>query len=488
MPQQAACRRKQMLDEAPGPRGWPLFGVALQFRQDPLRLVMEATAKYGNVVQLPLLRLPMTPLEPRHRVYIVNDAVLARQICLTNRHKYRTHSQLVDKLKSVLQLDDGELLTSTGEEWAQRKASLQPAFNACADWAGPIIRSVNAMADKWSALPEGTEVDLDREMTTLVTHLFARLFAGLDLDGADTALAADWDAMLNGFSRRMAIPFPFLLRFPTRANRSFQRAAKNVERRLTGAVRDHRQCPHGFADILSAWLRASHARDGRLTDKSVRDQLVLLLLAGRKNVSNALTWAFHLLGEHPDIARAAAAEIGDAGCGRELNPEAWKRLTYIAAIQKEVLRLYPTAWLIARQSLEEDAVGGYRIPAGATIFISPYVIHRRRDLWPDPELFAPERFLPESRRGTAPDAYLPFGIGARTCIGNTLTELMMRVAIATLISRFEFRSLPGHKAQIRATSSLYPRDGMPMLISRRQTAVHHVLASAQTVGTRGGTE
>src|SRR5271167_3657567 len=103
--------------DAPGPHGWPLVGVALQFRRDPLALLMNSVREFGDVVQLPLLRLPLTPLEPRHRVYIVNQPALVRHICLTNREKYRTHKQLVDKLKLVLDLAEGEFLTSVGDEW-----------------------------------------------------------------------------------------------------------------------------------------------------------------------------------------------------------------------------------------------------------------------------------------------------------------------------------------------------------------------------------
>jgi cytochrome P450 len=475
-----------MLKDAPGPRGWPLIGVALQFRRDPLGLLMRTAAEYGEVVQLPLFKLPMTPLEPRHRVYIVNEPALARQICLTNRHKYRTHSQLVEKLKLVLRLDEGELLTSIGEEWAERKATLQPAFNACGEWAGAVLRSVTAMANRWSMLPDGAEVDIDREMTLLVTHLFARLFVGLDLDEADRAIARHWDAMLNGLSRRMATPFRFLLHLPVRANREFQLASDHVERRLASLIRDHRECPFRSTDMLSGWLQSSRMRSIELSEKSMRDQLVLLLLAGRKNVSNALAWTCHLLGKHERIAAAAAAEVQDVAGGGELNREAWKRLSYVAAVQKEVLRLYPTAWLIARQSKEEDALGGYRIPAGATIFISPYVIHRRPDLWPDPERFDPRRFLSSADPRIVPNGYLPFGVGARTCIGNSLTELIMRVAIAMLASRFEFHSVPGHKAEIKATSSLYPRGGMPMFIRKRRDQGHHAAARAMAVGITGG--
>lgn len=458
-----------MANDAPGPRGWPLIGVAPEFRRSPLALVMQATADYGDVVRLPLFKLPLTPLEPRNCLYLVNEPGLVRRVCLTHRQKYRTHRQLVDKLKLVLDLGEGELLTSVGQPWVERKAALQPVFSDCGAWADRVVQSVAEVAARWSRMPADARIDVDHEMTTLVTSLFANLFVGLDLNGADAAIAPAWSSMLNGYSRRMAAPFEFLLRLPTRANREFQAARQTVERRLARAIDDHLQCPHRFRDVLSAWLLAGDDHDAGLTQKSMRDQLVLLLLAGRKNVANALTWAFHLLGRNPESAAAVAAEVRDASACVAPGHDRWKRLRYVAAVQKEVLRLYPTAWLIARYCLEDDMLGEYRIPAGSTVFISPYVIHRRPDLWPEPERFDPARFLGESR-STPFDGYLPFGVGPRTCIGAALTELIMRVAIAMLTEKFEFSPVSDHQVEIKATSSLYPRRGLPMTIRQRRAS------------------
>jgi cytochrome P450 len=251
---------------------------------------MSSVREFGDVVQLPLLRLPLTPLEPRHRVCIVNQPALVRHICLTHRDKYRTHKKLVDKLKLVLDLADGELLTSVGDEWVQRKTTLQPAFSALAASAGPIVRrSVSALVERWDRLADGAVIDVDEEMTRLVTDAFASLFVSLDLDREDTALAPHWRGMLAGFSRRMAAPLNFLLRVPSAANREFQRSIGAVEERLSTVIADHQGCPHRYNDLLSAWLETSASKGAcPASAKSIRDQLMLLLLAGRKNVSNAL--------------------------------------------------------------------------------------------------------------------------------------------------------------------------------------------------------
>lgn len=446
--------------DAPGPRGWPLVGVALQFRRDPLSLLMSSVREFGDVVQLPLLRLPLTPLEPSHRVYIVSQPALVRHICLTNRHKYRTHKQLVDKLKLVLDLEDGELLTSIGDKWVQRKTTLQPAFSLLTAKLGPIVRSVSNMVERWERLADGTVIDVDEEMTWLVTNVFASLFISLDLEREDAALAPHWCGMLAGFSRRMAAPLKILLRIPSASNREFQRCLGAVENRLSGVIVDHQRCPRGYSDLLSAWLETSASKGAcPASAKSIRDQLMLLLLAGRKNVSNALVWAFYLLAGHPQAAERVFSESAA--------PDAAERAPYVAAVQKEVLRLYPTAWLIARCCLDDDQLGPFQIPQGATIFISPYAMHRNPAYWTEPEKFDPDRFLGERGREITPDMYLPFGVGPRTCIGSALTELIMRTTIVMLSRHFRFEPAPQHHVRIKAASSLSPRGGLPMVLRKR---------------------
>jgi cytochrome P450 len=444
--------------DAPGPRGWPLTGVAFQFRRDPLALLMRSVREFGDVVQLPLLRLPLTPLEPKHRVYIVNQPGFVRQICLTHREKYRTHKQLVEKLKLVLGLEDGELLTSVGDEWVQRKTTLQPAFAAATKAAEKIVQPVQAMVARWDRLPDGAVIDVDNEMTQLATNIFAALFLSMDLDREDSALAPHWCGMLAGFSRRMAAPLKILLRIPSRSNRDFHRCLGAVEERMTAVIAGHQGCPHRYSDLLSAWLETTGSRGGcPHSAKSIRDQMMVLLLAGRKNVSNALVWACHLLGGNPMAAERVGAEGEESPCGG----------SYTAAVQKEVLRLYPTAWLIARYCLEDDQLGCYHIPQGATIFISPYAMHRNPAYWPEAERFDPGRFLGERQKEITPDMYLPFGVGARTCIGNSITELIMRITLAMIFARFRLEWPGGHKVRIKASSSLHPQGGLPLILRKR---------------------
>jgi cytochrome P450 len=452
----------------PGPKGAPLVGVALQLRGDPLKLITSVVTEYGDVVQLPLLNIPLTPMEPKRRVYLVSRPDLVKHICVTHKKKYRTHQQLVDKLAQTLDLRAGELLTSVGDEWAARKTLLQPSFNekAVAGLTDNIVGCTSAMVARWRQRPDGGVVDLVYETTRFVTELFALLFAGVELSGRHAHLGECWEHMLDGWTRRMSSPLPLLHRLPTRKNRRFRAALLSVETALREIIRSRRDSGKGQGDLLSAWMHAPCAKDASaMNDKSLLDQLMLLLLAGRRNVANALAWSFHLLALHPAQAQRLHREIESNLGERPLNAASLQALPYAGLIQKETLRLYPTAWLIARTCLEDDTVGGYTIARGATVFMSPYTIHRDPRYWSDPERFHPERFA-DTKRIDA-EAYLPFGKGPRTCIGNFMTEYIMQIALVMLSRKFVFAPQPGHKVRIKATSSLHPDGFLPIVLHHR---------------------
>ncbi len=245
--------------EPPGPRGLPLMGVAPQFRRDPLKFLLRCVEHYGDVVQLPLLRVPLTPMEPKHRCYVVNQPAMVKQICGARRRHYRTHQQLVDKLKLTLDLGEGELLTSVGEQWVERKALLQPSFTAkrVAGCAETIAGALETLVARWQALPDGAEVDVAADMTRFVAHLFAALFLRLDLDNADAALAPSWERTLDGLSRRVAAPLAVLNRLPTRRTREFDAAFRAVDTRLHQVIEARRHDPATSEDFLSQWIRAA---------------------------------------------------------------------------------------------------------------------------------------------------------------------------------------------------------------------------------------
>jgi enediyne biosynthesis protein E7 len=190
--------------------------------------------------------------------------------------------------------------------------------------------------------------------------------------------------------------------------------------------------------------------------------------------ANALTWTWYLLARHPEAAEAVHREAVRA-FGGDAPPTVAAAvddgLAYTGAVVHEVLRLFPPTWRLARTAVAADAIGGHRIPAGAIIVLSPYLLHRHPAYWDEPEAFAPERFL---RAGGAPPptrprfAYLPFGAGPRACIGSQLALLELRLVVAMVARQFRLTLVPGHPVTVEPLSTLRPRHGLRMRLEERR--------------------
>src|SRR5262249_47006325 len=151
------------------------------------------------------------------------------------------------------------------------------------------------------------------------------------------------------------------------------------------------------------------------SDQALRDELVTMILAGHETTATLLSWIFYLLAKHPEIERRVREEAQRVLGARQPVLEDLKALEYTRLVIDEALRLYPPAWIMERQAIAPDTLGGYPIEPGTIIGLCPYVLHRHPDHWDDPDRFDPERFRPERANGRAKYAYLPFGAGARTC-------------------------------------------------------------------------
>ena len=171
-----------------------------------------------------------------------------------------------------------------------------------------------------------------------------------------------------------------------------------------------------------------------------------MIVAGHETTAVALFWSLYLLAAAPAIQDRLAAEVGPLDLGPDAAAESLPRLVYTRAVVQEALRLYPPAFTLARQAIRADTAGGIPIPARTVVLIAPWVLHRHRLLWPEPETFDPSRFLPPA---PPPDrfAYLPFGIGPRVCIGAQFALTEATLVLATLIQAFRYRARRRHSGR-----------------------------------------
>jgi cytochrome P450 len=230
-----------------------------------------------------------------------------------------------------------------------------------------------------------------------------------------------------------------------------------IAERRGGPVRD---------DFLGTLLAAQDDDGSGMTDRQLRDEAVTLFLAGHETTALTLAHTLYLLSTHPDVERKLHAELVSVLGDRTPVAADVKALPYLERVIKESMRLYPPAWIVDRNTIADDEIMGYRVPAGTMLLMSPWVTHRHPALWPNPEGFDPERFTAAAEAARPRYAYFPFGGGPRQCIGNGFATMEAGLILATVLQRFRPWLVPGHPVVPEPLITLRPRGGLPMGLRR----------------------
>jgi cytochrome P450 len=258
------------------------------------------------------------------------------------------------------------------------------------------------------------------------------------------------------------------LGLPTPGNLKFKRAMRVLDDAVAEIIRARRADP-GAEGLLPLLLNArDEATGAAMSDRELRDEVMTFFAGGFETSATVLSWALHLVSSHPDVLRALQAEVDDVLDGRAPTADDLGRLRYTMMVIEETLRLYPVAWIFARQNTEADEFCGYLIPPRSLLFVSPYVTHRLPSHWPEPERFDPGRFDPAAPRDRARFAYLPFGGGPRKCIGDVFALTEMQIVLALVAQRFTPVQASGVPVVPRAMATLRPRLGPMLRFERRR--------------------
>jgi cytochrome P450 len=408
------------LPTAPGPPAWPVLGHAWRLKQDILGAFLEARQDHGDVARLLLGPLPM---------HLVSSPDLAREVLQARAAAFDRRTRSVALLMDIT----GEsLLTSNGAAWVRRRRLAGPAFHPdrIAALVPLFARAAQAQAEDWGLqLKAGSPaVDLGPAMAGLAFRIAAEAFFSSDVEGEVPAMERAMGDVLAHYWKRMSSLTDWPQRFPNPSRKRYRgglaRIRGVVDRIL--AARAERQ----GLDLLER-LRSEGGAEG-LKESELRNEVLTLLMAGHETTANALAWCLHLLARHPDAADAARDEARRVLDGRLPEAADLPALPFTRAVFQEALRLYPTIWVLERRAIGEEALGGYRIPQGTSVLVSPYVMHRHPDHWEDPERFDPARFLGHADH----PAYLPFGLGPHTCLGMHFAMSEAVVILAVLLSRF----------------------------------------------------
>jgi cytochrome P450 len=415
--------------EVPGPgRGESLVGT-LRVRRDLLGWVREQRGRYGDVFAA---RLPRwLPGAPAMIVYACEPASV-REI-LTDPRRFVKRSPVWDEL--AVGLGNG-LLTSEGEVWRGQRRTLQPLFTRrrIADYTDAFLAATGAVSDSWNGRPDLELVD---EMEKVTLGSVSRALFGTDVTDEVAPIVAATDELSQLTVRRGVSPLATPRWLPTPQNRRLVALEADLERRVERIV-DRAAAHAGERDDLVA--RLLEAEDpqtgGRLDRREILEQALVFLLAGYDTTSTALAFTLHELGTRPDLQDEVRAEVAEVVGDRQPTPEDAAALDLTRRCLLEGMRLHPPAYITGRSATVDTTIAGFRIPAGTVTLAVFGELHRNERLWPDPDRFDPDRFLPEVAADRDHYAYLPFGGGPRSCIGEHFAMLEATLALAVLLRRW----------------------------------------------------
>jgi cytochrome P450 len=421
-----------------------------QIRTEPLGYLESVWREFGDVAQFPV---------PSPATYLVSSPAGARRVLVTNNKAYGKRTAQYRSLSLVT----GEgLLTAETPVWRPARRLLQPAFHRSSLARVEAItgEATRTMLDRWQR--EGSRVrDVDAEMQHLTLDIVGQVLFGTDLSAGAERIARATIVALHEVVARSRNPLAPPMRVPTSANRRMAKAVATLDRAvadiMTARARDPLGPQQEPRDMLDLML-ATNDDGERLSVTGVRDQIVSFIVAGHETVASALSWTMWEVSGDPAVAQRLyeSHETRDDGA----------LSGYARAVFDEVLRLYPPAWLITRRALEADVVDGHPIPANALVIISPTLVQRHPGVWTNALNFDPDRHLNalnESQR----EAYLPFGLGPRMCIGREMALIEGSVIADAIFGRMNVNRLAGQQVQSESSVTLRPRSGLPLVTSPR---------------------
>jgi enediyne biosynthesis protein E7 len=442
---------------APMPTGFPLVGQPIQLSRDRLGYLAKLAREHGDAV-----RFRMGPVSVQ---YLFNSPDHAKYVLAENAANYHKGIGLSHAKRA---LGEG-LLTADGELWRTHRKVIQPAFGQkrIGNAAGDIIEVAGRLVERWRRLDPDQPIDVVEEMTRFTLAVLGRMVLGGELgehEAIGRAFAVVQDQAMFEMATLNAVPHWL----PLPRNRRFRTARAQLET-LVDAMIDERAGAGDAADadrdVLARLMELYRDEpDDALRRRRLRDELVTLLLAGHETTSSTLGWTWYVMSQHPRVADRvrdeARAVLGD----RTPTFEDLHGLRYTTMVVEEAMRLYPPVWLLPRRALADDEIGGYHVPAGSGVLISPYTLHRNPAVWEDPETFDPERFAPENTTGRRRYSYIPFGGGPRVCVGSNLGMAEAVLVTAMVARELRLQLAEGYRVVPEARLSLQVAGGLPMTV------------------------
>jgi cytochrome P450 len=361
-------------------------------------------------------------------------------------------------------------LTSEGEFWRAQRKLAQPAFHRdrIANYGRLMVEFTARLLESWH---DGQVRDVQHDMMQLTLEIVAKTLFDAEIGGDSASASAAMETLMRSFIARTGSLLAPPHWFPTPLNLRVERAITRLERILAKVIAERRASGEDRGDLLSMLLHAQDEESGRrMSDRQLRDEVMTLFMAGHETTANTLAWSWVLLSAHPEVEDRLHAEIDHVLGARLPTCADLPRLKYAESIINETLRVYPTVWVIGREAIEPVELGGYSIPAGTTVFMPQWVIHRDGRWFQDPEEFRPERWEGGLVQRIHRYAYFPFGGGPRICIGNNFALMEATLILATIARQYRLKLAPDANIVPLPTITLRPAHGVKVVLTARAGA------------------
>lgn len=408
---------------APGPKGGLIWGSLAGFRGDPLGFLQMAARDHGDVA-----RLRFGPIT----AHLINHPDLVEQVLSRDAAQYDKKTRSADRIAATC---GKSLLSADRNAWRRHRRLIQPVFQPrhLGGIEAVVDGAIAPMIARWREVARaGGTIDVVADMAHLAIGISAKVLFDSDVDAAriEAALAV----LLDDTWRRLEAPLDLSMISDAFHRPAFKAARADIDRIVFDiiAARQHSGDAPGNApsnapgDLLQLLLHAHEAEgEARLSDTELRDAAVTLLLAGHETTANALAWALHLMGEHPDQG---------------------PRIVGADHFFAETIRLYPSIWIVERRAITAREIAGYAIAKGSSVLISPYLLHRHPQFWQAPDAFCPARFVGEHARPR--HAYIPFGLGPHRCVGLYMARAIATRVIRVIADNFALSPVKGDAPQV----------------------------------------
>ncbi len=438
----------------PGPKGHPILGVMREFNRDSLGFIMRCR-EYGDVVSARFLYVP---------AYFIYNPVDIEEILSTNARNFRKSMSL--RSNFFQRLVGNGLVTSEGEFWRRQRRLAQPAFHRqrVSSYGEVMVDYATRTSDKWRP---GETRDIHPDMLRLTLEIVVKTLFDADVSDDADKVGRILSELVKPFASQATLKWILNNRLPTPAHRRFHRAVGEIDKVIYRIITERRNSGYDQGDLLSMLLQAHDDDGSQMTDSQLRDEVMTLFLAGHETTALALSWGWYLLATNPEVERRFHAELDEVLAGRLPEVSDLVRLRYTEMIVKETLRLYPPAYAVGREPIEECVIGGYRVPRNTQIFAFQWATHRDPRYFDNPDLFDPDRWTTEFSDKLPKYAYFPFGGGPRQCIGNYFSMMEIVLLLATIGRRFRLSLAPNQRVEVWPAMSLRPKNGIKVVVSER---------------------